>query len=282
MAETASVNRPGQVTVASLSERPSSFSTSTSTPRRQSSSSRAVLSGVGSVDRVARLARDVRHRVPCAADRIGALRAFRRPRRTQGHARRRAPHDGHVDGRHRRAADVRVHRHRRARCCSHCAASVRASASAANGAAPSSSRSKTHRPDKRAWYGMFPQLGAPLGFLLLGERLPRAVGVADRRAVPHLRLANPVSGERGARRGRTLRSADDYARRPCSAGGHQAGAREGADGRRPSRRTRARWSLGTFAVARDVRALLPHDRLLAVMGHERARIQPRTRSSSFS
>ncbi len=52
-------------------------------------------------------------------------------------------------------------------------------------------------PGKRAWYGMFPQLGAPLGFLsdgvfLLLSRQP------DRRAILQLRLAHPVSVECGA------------------------------------------------------------------------------------
>ena len=36
---------------------------------------------------------------------------------------------------------------------------------AANGAAPCCSRLKMRRAGKHGWYGMFPQLGAPLGFL---------------------------------------------------------------------------------------------------------------------
>ena len=38
-------------------------------------------------------------------------------------------------------------------------------------------------PGRRAWYGMFPQLGAPLGFFCSGGDLPAAVVAADRRSV---------------------------------------------------------------------------------------------------
>ena len=51
-------------------------------------------------------------------------------------------------------------------------------------------------PGRRAWYGMFPQLGAPLGFFCSGGDLPAAVVAADRRAVLQLRLAHPVPRQR--------------------------------------------------------------------------------------
>jgi MFS family permease len=44
-------------------------------------------------------------------------------------------------------------------------------------------------PKKRALYGMFPQLGAPIGFLLSGGTLPPALARAHRQAVLFLRLA---------------------------------------------------------------------------------------------
>jgi MFS family permease len=54
-------------------------------------------------------------------------------------------------------------------------------------------------PGKRAWYGMFPQLGAPLGFSSGSVFLLPPDGF--RRAVLHIWMADTVSGERGAHRG---------------------------------------------------------------------------------
>ena len=97
-------------------------------------------------DRDAAVARDVRAGVLRAADRLGAVRSLRRPRRTQGDAGRGAADDGPVDGRDRPAADLRA----RSACwrprCSRSAASARASGSAANGAARCCSRPRTRRP----------------------------------------------------------------------------------------------------------------------------------------
>ena len=49
---------------------------------------------------------------------------------------------------------------------SSCCASARASASAASGAAPRCSRPRTPPAKRRAIYGTFPQLGAPIGFII--------------------------------------------------------------------------------------------------------------------
>ena len=65
-------------------------------------------------------------------------------------------------------------------------------------------------PGKRAWYGMFPQLGAPIGFFFSGGVFLLLSRVADRRAVLRLRLAHSVPRERGARPRRPLRAADDH------------------------------------------------------------------------
>ena len=51
------------------------------------------------------------------------------------------------------------------RCFSRFAGSVRVLASVASGAAQCSSPPRTHRPESAPGHGMFPQLGAPLGFL---------------------------------------------------------------------------------------------------------------------
>ena len=72
-------------------------------------------------------------------------------------------------------------------------------------------------PGKRAWYGMFPQLGAPIGFffsgvvfLALSEWLTDEQFFAFGWRIPF--LASAV-----ARAGRSLRAADDQRRRRCSA-----------------------------------------------------------------
>ena len=53
-------------------------------------------------------------------------------------------------------------------------------------------------PNKRAWYGMFPQLGAPLGFFLSGGTFLLLSRWAHRPAVLRVRLAPSFSGQRGA------------------------------------------------------------------------------------
>ena len=65
-------------------------------------------------------------------------------------------------------------------------------------------------PGKRAWYGMFPQLGAPIGFFLLRRVFLLLSRVAHRRAVLRVGLARAVSRERGAGGRRALRAAGDH------------------------------------------------------------------------
>ena len=53
-------------------------------------------------------------------------------------------------------------------------------------------------PGKRAWYGMFPQLGAPIGFLCSSGVFLLLARCADRRAVPRVGLAHSVPRQRAA------------------------------------------------------------------------------------
>ena len=77
---------------------------------------------------------------------------------------------GLLDCGDRRAAHVRERSALPRPSCSRFAGSGRAWDLAANGAERCCSRLRMLRPGKRAWYGMFPQLGAPLGFLFFGRR----------------------------------------------------------------------------------------------------------------
>jgi MFS family permease len=66
-------------------------------------------------------------------------------------------------------------------------------------------------PGKRAWYGMFPQLGAPVGFFLSGGVfLLLSKRFAHGQAVLHLWLAAAVSGQLRAGVSGALRPHDDY------------------------------------------------------------------------
>ena len=128
-------------------------------------------------------------------------------------------------------------------------------------------------PGKRAWYGMFPQLGGSNRVSVFGQLVPRTLGVAHQRSVPCVRVAHPVSRERSARGGGTLHPADDHRDTGLPAGGDARGAGEGSDAHRHSR-SPAYAGAGHARVDRDVRPVLPDDRLLAVVGHIRARLQP--------
>ena len=64
---------------------------------------------------------------------------------------------------------------------------------------------------KESWYGMFPQLGAPLGFICSTGIFIVLTGDLERRRVPRVGLAHPVPRERGARRRRAVGAA--YAHR---------------------------------------------------------------------
>ena len=101
-------------------------------------------------------------RPPGRRDRV---RPFRRPDRAQVDAGRLAAADGRIDRRDRLPADLCAGRlDRAARCCA-CCASARASGLAANGAGRRCSRSRMRRRAGEARFGMFPQLGAPVGFI---------------------------------------------------------------------------------------------------------------------
>ena len=90
-------------------------------------------------------------------------------------------------------------------------------------------------PGKRAWYGMFPQLGAPVGFLFSGGIFLLLLSTADRRAVLRVRLAAAVSGERAAGGRRPVRAADDHRDAGVPRGAQAQRARRSADGGRASR-----------------------------------------------
>ena len=132
--------------------------------RRRARVPAAVLPARRSGGRDAAVARDVRARVLRAADRLGALRPLRRPRRPQGDARRRAADDGPVDGGDRPAADLRARS-----ACSRplllalCRFGQGLGLGGEWGGAVLLAIENAP-PGKRAWYGMFPQLGAPIGF----------------------------------------------------------------------------------------------------------------------
>ncbi len=65
-------------------------------------------------------------------------------------------------------------------------------------------------PGRRALYGMFPQLGAPIGFLLSGGTFYALSSVADGQAVLRVRLAAAVPGQRGAGAAGAVCAADDF------------------------------------------------------------------------
>ena len=133
------------------------------------------------------------HRVRGAADRLGALRPLRRPHRPQDDARRRAADDGRLDGGDRRAADLR-------RRIGVAAPLLLALCRFGQGLGLGGEWGgavllaiENAPPGKRAWYGMFPQLGAPIGFFFSGGVFLLLSRVADRRAVLRVRLAHSRS-----------------------------------------------------------------------------------------
>ena len=135
-------------------------------------------------------------------------------------------------------------------------------------------------PGKRAWYGMFPQLGAPIGFFFSGGIFLLLSRGAHRRAVLRVRLA-------------AFRS---WRARCWCWSASTCGSTHHRDAGVPARRstsservkvpmvavlrdhTGGRWSLGMLDLARDVRAVLPDDGVRAVVGHDRAGLHPRRSS----
>ena len=138
--------------------------------------------------------------------RFGPVRPFRRSHRPQGDARHRTPHHGFVNRAHRSASHAMPPSACSRRRCSRCAASVKVSDWGVNGAEPCCSQPRTRPAHKLAWYGSFPQYGAPLGFICSnGVFLDHcAPGL---RGNPRLGLAHSFSRERRPGAGRTLRSA---------------------------------------------------------------------------
>ena len=166
---TVGVNRPGQVLFASLIGTTIEFfdfyiyATAAVLVFPQ-----LVLSDVGSGNGDARLAGHVRDRVPGPAGRLRALRPFRRPRGPQDHAGRRAADHGGVDG--RRSALLPTYD-----TIGVAAPLLLALCRFGQGLGLGGEWGgavllavENAPPGKRAWYGMFPQLGAPIGFFFSG------------------------------------------------------------------------------------------------------------------
>jgi MFS family permease len=65
-------------------------------------------------------------------------------------------------------------------------------------------------PGKRAWYGMFPQLGAPIGLFFSSASFSWAFQMAQPSAVPQFRLAPAISDQRHTRPAGPLCSPDDH------------------------------------------------------------------------
>ena len=102
-----------------------------------------------------------------ASGRLGAVRSLRRSRGSQDHAGGRAPHDGAVHGRHRAGAHLRLDRHRGANPARALPIGQGLGLGGEWGGAILLA-TENAPPGRRAWYGMFPQLGAPIGFFCSG------------------------------------------------------------------------------------------------------------------
>ena len=96
-------------------------------------------------------------------------------------------------------------------------------------------------PGKRAWYGMFPQLGAPLGFILSTGIFVALTEKLERCAISRLGLARAVSREHRARDRGPVRPAQAHgdARVSTRVGQQRARARADTDGRAASIRARS-------------------------------------------
>ena len=207
------------------------------------------------------------HRVPRAADRVGVVRPLRRPRRPQDHARGGAADDGRLDGADWRCCRPTTRSASPRRCCSRCAASARGSGSAASGAARCCWRSRTRRrasargtacsrSSARRSASSSPAASSCCcragstdeQFFAYGWRIPFLASAVLVLVGLYVRLTiteTPVFREALA----------------------AARARQGADARRVPRPPGHARLLGTMVVARDVRAVLPDDRVRAVVGH---------------
>jgi hypothetical protein len=118
-----------------------------------------------------------------------------------------ALHDhGDVDGAYRACCRPTLPPASSRRSCWRCAASARGLALAVSGVVRCCSPPRMRRRVKRAWYGMFPQLGAPLGFLVFERHLSTPESVAHRVAVYCVWLAPALSRKRAPRRRRSVRA----------------------------------------------------------------------------
>ena len=129
-------------------------------------------------------------------------------------------------------------------------------------------------PGKRAWYGMFPQLGAPIGFFFSGSVfLALSKWLTDEQffsfgwRIPFLASAVLVLVGLYVR----LTITETPVFQDALTRSARVKVPMFAVFRHYPRHARRR----DHVVARDVRALLPDDRLRAVVGHDRARLQPR-------
>jgi MFS family permease len=95
---------------------------------------------------------------------LGVVRALRRPNRAQGDLGHRLADHGRFDRADRLAADVFVHRRRAAFLLALCRLGQGLGLGGEWGGAVLLA-TENAPPGKHGWYGMFPQLGAPLGFL---------------------------------------------------------------------------------------------------------------------
>ncbi len=128
-------------------------------------------------------------------------------------------------------------------------------------------------PGRRAWYGMFPQLGAPIGFLFSGSSFLALSEWLTERSISRLGLAHSLPGQCGARRCRSLRSTHDHRDPGISAGRDAGGACQSPDARRHPRAS-AHAGARHACLDRHVRPVLSDDGLRAVLGHECPRLQP--------
>jgi hypothetical protein len=132
--------------------------------RRGSGFPNAFLSQTRSCERNLAIARDVCARVLCEADRLGLVRSFRRPDRPQGDASHCSAHHGNFDGADRPSPDVRFYWRAGARTFG--VLPVRPGARTRWRMGGAVLLATENAPaGKLAWYGSFPQLGAPVGFL---------------------------------------------------------------------------------------------------------------------
>ena len=129
-------------------------------------------------------------------------------------------------------------------------------------------------PGKRAWYGMFPQLGAPIGFLFSGGVFLLLSALAHQRAVLRIRLAAAFPRELRAGASRPVRAADDYRDAGLSRGAQPPRTRGRADADGPPRPYGHR-PPGCAGLAHGIRHFLSDDGVRPLVGHQRARLLAR-------